>query len=662
MNSTNWRVVATLVRRPPTTLRVQVVPNLFPATDTREASVETFREIAYDGFIPNPYTWVVPTGISTSSPPNTLTVSVSVNWDRPIQSGTFTSADLTIVDIGGRAITGATVGTVALTPPGDNPRNFTFPVTFASGISGVAIVRITEYSVQVRRGEIDSSRYATGPSVAATSPQFFFDTRGVAEVLVAGPTGVQTGQFDVQIRFTRTVTGFTINDFSYSGFDEDDLVLGFSGMGDTYTLSVTPDADVMGSLVISVNADAATYQDAQGDDQTIPDAAVSSNAISIDTRTQRPVATIDIPILRRTSLTVNVDWNEDVGAAFCPGDITFTTPDGSGITLGSINITNRDTDGSTSRFSVTAAISGTGQTIITMTIVANAIEATSTRLASEAVSRDFAFDSTSAGSGVTGGANVKILPLVQRIERAEAQAAFFIEFDENVEMPDGGNLEDAANVPSWLQFSGLQLPDDAITVMPMEARTITAQNAPCSSRRFGFGATYNLRVAVRPPLTTDLTDSDFRVTNGTLAVTTLGVGRLYQVAVTFPTTGQGRTTVDALAANIAGVDSNVELMTCLYGGANLRARNFPTTRRSLASCFTFDIICDPAVTATPLANSLSVTNGTVQEFVEVDAGKLYRATILVDNTGSGTLTVTAVHAGWTNISSDVELGSVAYGS
>ena len=260
------------------------------------------------------------------------------------------------------------------------------------------------------------------------------------------------------------------------------------------------------------------------------------------------------------------------------------------------------------------------------------------------------------------GVNAKIIPLKSRVEETGQQPVFAIEFDENVELPNGMDLNTAA--ADWLEFAGIQIPDSDITVRAMETRTLTAQNAPCTDRRFAHGVVFNLRVEVRPPLTTALSTSDFAATNATVGtVTEIGKGRLYQVPITFPTTGMGDSTVTALRANISGVDADVQLVDCKYGLANLRAANFPTMRQTHNSCFTFDIVAEPSLTADPLPTALTVTNGSVVgNILPIQAGRIYRATIRVAASGTGNVIVTATAAGWTNIDSNLQLGSVAFGA
>ena len=277
-------------------------------------------------------------------------------------------------------------------------------------------------------------------------------------------------------------------------------------------------------------------------------------------------------------------------------------------------------------------------------------------------STDTSFDITvgaPAVAPVQAGANVRVIPLTNRIEkRNEAQPAFLVEFDEDVELPDGDALQD--NIPEWLDIFGVALPDSAITVRAQEARTIIAVNAPCDMQRFAFGATFTLRVQVSPKLETAPTTSDFTVTGGTLtSVTEQGVGRLYDLLITFPSSGQGTTSVIARASAFDGVNSNITLMTCLYGMANLRTANFPTGVQPESTSVTFDILAEPALTSTPTISAISVSAGSVTSLCEIRENLQYRATIALP-AGTGTVTVTALASGWTNISANQTLGTIQY--
>lgn len=254
---------------------------------------------------------------------------------------------------------------------------------------------------------------------------------------------------------------------------------------------------------------------------------------------------------------------------------------------------------------------------------------------------------------------VRIRPLIDKVTcRTEATPVLLATFDDDVELDGGAGLE--TNAAAWLEQQGVILPDSQVTVRAREARTIEALNAPCSTRRFAYGATFTLRIAIRPSVSTAPTTSAFSVTGGTLtSITTVAVGRLYDLLVTFPSTGTGTTTLSALASAFDGVTSNIQLMECLYGQANLRTANFPTGVRPESTSVTFDIIAEPSLTATPQASAIRVSAGRVTRLCEISAGRLYRCTIALPS-GTGTVTVTALHGGFTNVSANVVLGTISY--
>ena len=254
---------------------------------------------------------------------------------------------------------------------------------------------------------------------------------------------------------------------------------------------------------------------------------------------------------------------------------------------------------------------------------------------------------------------VRITPLADRVTcSTEATPVYAVEFDDDVELAGGAGLE--TNVANWLRQAGIILPASQITVRARSARTIEALNAPCSTRRFARGVTYTLRIAIRPALNATPLTSAFSITGGTLtSVTEVGAGRLYDLLITFPSSGMGTTTLSALASAFAGISSNIQLLTCLYGLANLRTANFPTGIQPESTSVTFDIICEPDLTATPQASTISVSAGSVTSLCEIRGGSVYRCTIALP-AGTGTSTVTALHGGFTNISANVVLGTISY--
>ena len=256
-------------------------------------------------------------------------------------------------------------------------------------------------------------------------------------------------------------------------------------------------------------------------------------------------------------------------------------------------------------------------------------------------------------------AAANIIPLVDEItEGGQQVAAFLVEFDEDVELPDGDPL--AGNAAEWLDFYGLDVPDDWVTVRAVDRTVIEAVNAPCTTRRFARNATFTLRIRIRPRVSTAPRPSNFTATNATInTVTEVTAGFLYDLAITFPASGTGTSTIVAKNADFDGVSSDITLMTCLYGGSNLQTQNFPTGAVDAESQVTFGLRIEPSLTATPQPRAITLSAGTVNSICEVDGGRYYIVTLTMPS-GTGTSTVTANAAGFTNISSNVTLGTISY--
>ena len=87
--------------------------------------------------------------------------------------------------------------------------------------------------------EDDGTRSATdsGPTVTLSSPGSF----------------PATGRFTVNIRFSETVSGFTLDDIQVTNGTAGN----FTGSGSTYSVEITPNVDVKGDVIVTVPADSA---------------------------------------------------------------------------------------------------------------------------------------------------------------------------------------------------------------------------------------------------------------------------------------------------------------------------------------------------------------------------------------------------------------------
>ncbi len=138
-----------------------------------------------------------------------------------------------------------------------------------------------------------------------------------ASTVTANP---QNGAFNVTITFSGSVTGFAASDISLTTTLTEGTgsatVTNLTGSGTTYTATITPPANVEGTVKISVPAGAAVDSNSQGN------AASSEFSVAIDTKAPS-VAITNVPTTTQSgAFDVTITFSEDV-TGFAASDITL---------------------------------------------------------------------------------------------------------------------------------------------------------------------------------------------------------------------------------------------------------------------------------------------------------------------------------------------------
>ena len=96
----------------------------------------------------------------------------------------------------------------------------------------------------------------------------------------------------------------------------------------------------------------------------------------------------------------------------------------------------------------------------------------------------------------------------------------------------------------------------------------------------------------------------------------------------------------------------------------LRLANTPFERVPLNTEFTITVrtTLNRKLTAAPTTSAISLSTGTVDSVCTVICNESYSFSCTSPNSGRGTITVTAVASGWSVITTDLELGTVEYGT
>ena len=227
------------------------------------------------------------------------TYTVPVDWEDPtvtidapsdIQSGgfdvtiTFSEAVTGFTPSDDILLSGTAPATAALKSGSDSDSVYT--VTITPTDDGSVIIRVRSSAVEDNAGNGNTASQSPHPSVTVdlTAPT----------VTIAGvPATPTSSAFTVTITFNEAVTGFEASDITLTttlteGTGNATASIESGSDGDSeYTVKITPPANVVGEIAVSVPANAA--KDAAENDNT----ASSESTVPVDTI--RPTATVTIP-------------------------------------------------------------------------------------------------------------------------------------------------------------------------------------------------------------------------------------------------------------------------------------------------------------------------------------------------------------------------------
>ena len=303
----------------------------------------------------------------------------------PGGNGDFSSEDVTVTTTRTQGSGDATV--VAVLGSG---KNYDVEIRPPGNAIGSVTITIKANSITAAHNSLN---WIHGPSSDETSQSISFDTTNLLTVDFTEPTGTQTGStFTVPIDFSHTVTNFDATDdievTTTRTSGTGDATVALSGSGSSYTATVTPPSNAVGSVTLTIKANMVGFnQNLNG-----PATAQASNSISFDTV---PITvgftepegsqfgnTFDVPITFNKSVT-----------GFAASDITVTTTRTSGTGDATVSLSGSGTSYTATVTSPTAA-KGT----ITLEVAANAVTDSNsvTGPASKATSDAMSFDTTVA--------------------------------------------------------------------------------------------------------------------------------------------------------------------------------------------------------------------------------------------------------------------------
>ena len=207
----------------------------------------------------------------TRTGPDSDTTSNAINFDTTQGTVSFTEPNGVQVantfDVGitfSKSVTGFEVGditvvtthtsgsgnaTVSLNGSG---ASYTATVTSPTTAKGTVTLAVAKDAANDGANDI--------PATTETSQAITFDTT-IPDVTITGPPYVQPSTFDVGITFSKSVTGFEVGDMTLTTTRTSgtgDATFTLAGSGTDYTATITPPADAIGKVTLTVKADAAT--------------------------------------------------------------------------------------------------------------------------------------------------------------------------------------------------------------------------------------------------------------------------------------------------------------------------------------------------------------------------------------------------------------------
>ena len=225
---------------------------------------------------------------------------------------TFTfREDVTLADATKISITGVT---------------YTHQVTITDNSLTVTITPTTDGTLRVKANAGVVKDGAGNLNLASQQYTVQIDTTAPTVTIRDVPTALQSRAFTVKVKFSEPVSGFMADDITLTatlteGTGNATASIESGSDGDSeYTVKITPPADVVGEIAVSVPAEIA--QDAAQNDNT----ASSESTVQVDTI--RPTATITIPTgAQKGAFQVGIEFSEPVSGftrTGTPPDITLT--------------------------------------------------------------------------------------------------------------------------------------------------------------------------------------------------------------------------------------------------------------------------------------------------------------------------------------------------
>ncbi|MDR1601040.1 MAG: hypothetical protein LBS42_01250 [Tannerella sp.] len=236
---------------------------------------------------------------STNPLVSLTTPDLTVNGNFTV-TATFTKQVSGLAESEINIINGA-IQTGSLSPASGNGDVFTFVVNTAGSSSGIINISILENAVTDNAGN--------GNIDAELDVDYRDATDRIAGVLsYTGPT-YENGPFTVNVSFSRTVTGLTAADFTYSTSDFAAPVL--TGGGKNYVLALTPLVNKDNTTAISLNPPSSVLDE-------YGNTLDPSNTVSVNYDTRKPVVTrIDaVPAITEVHFdpfTVKITIDEETG-------------------------------------------------------------------------------------------------------------------------------------------------------------------------------------------------------------------------------------------------------------------------------------------------------------------------------------------------------------
>ncbi|MEE2527401.1 Ig-like domain-containing protein, partial [Hyphobacterium sp. HN65] len=194
-------------------------------------------------------------GLFARSPVTTLTQTVdatspTLNIAGPIgsTSGAFATAFTFSESVGGFTLADIIVGNG--TASNLSGSGTTYTATITPTADGQVTVDVAAGAAQDAAGNLSTASNQFSVISDTTSPS----------LTITGPAGPVSGAFVATFTFSEGVTGFELSDIAVGNGSASNL----SGLGTTYTATITPTAD--GQVTVDVPANSA--QDAAGNDNT----------------------------------------------------------------------------------------------------------------------------------------------------------------------------------------------------------------------------------------------------------------------------------------------------------------------------------------------------------------------------------------------------------